>query len=49
MVTELVNDILQDIWLCATECNYVYMNKALFALNAVDHLILTFEVNRSPK
>ena len=46
MVTELVNDILQNIWLCATDCNYVYMNKTLFALNAVDHLILD---NRSPK
>ena len=21
MVTELVNDILQNIWLCATDCN----------------------------
>ena len=49
MVTELVNDILQNIWLCATDCNYLYMNKTLFALNAVDHLILIFKVNRSPK
>ena len=23
MVTELVNDILQNIWLCATDCNKV--------------------------
>ena len=49
MVTELVNYILQNIWLCATDCNLVYMNKTLFALNAFDHLILTFRVNRSPK
>ena len=27
----------------------VYMNKTLFALNACDHLKLTFKVNRSPK
>ena len=49
MITELVNDILQNIWLCATDCNYLYMNKILFVLNAVDHLVLIFKVNRSPK
>ena len=49
MVTELVNDILQNVWLCATDCYQCNMNKTLFALNAFDHLILTFKVNRSPK
>ena len=29
MVTELVNDILQNIWLCATDCNLVNMSKTL--------------------
>ena len=49
IVTELVNDTLQNIWLCAADCNQVCMNKTLFALNAFDHLILTFKVNMSPK
>ena len=29
MVTELMNDILQNIWLCATDCNLVNMSKTL--------------------
>ena len=33
--TELVNDILQNIWLCATDCNYVFMNKTIFCFECL--------------
>ena len=49
MITELENDVLQNVWLCATVCNYVNMNKSLFALNAFNQLILTFKIYRSAK
>ena len=29
MVTKLVKDILQNVWLYAADCNQVYMNKTL--------------------
>ena len=38
MVTELVNNILQNKWLFATDYKYVYISKTLFALNAFDLL-----------
>ena len=49
MVTMLVKDIPQDVWLCADDCNQVYMNKTLIPLNAFDYWILSFKVNRPVK
>ena len=50
MVAKLaMYNILQNVCLCAADCNLGYMNKTLFTLIAVDYLILTFKVKRSAK
>ena len=49
MVTMLAMYILQQMWLCAADCNIGYMNKLLFTSIAFDYLILIFKVNRSAK
>ena len=49
MVTMLAMYILQQMWLCAADCNYGYMNKILFTSIVFDYLILIFKVNRSTK
>ena len=49
MVTMLAKYILQKVGLCVADCKQVYINKTLFALIALDYLILTFKVKRSVK
>ena len=47
MATTLVTDILQNVWLCATDYNEVYMNRTLLIFIAFKYLILTFKAKRS--
>ena len=49
MVTMLAMYNLQQMWLCAANCNLGSMNKILFTPIAFDYLILIFKVNRSEK
>ena len=49
MVTVLAMYILQNVWLCAADCNLGFMNKTLFTFIAFDYLILTFKAKRSVK
>ena len=49
MVTLLVKDFLQNVWLYAAGCNLMYMNKTLLTSIAFDYLILIFKVKRSAK
>ena len=49
MVTILAMYILQQMWLCAADCNLGYMNEIVFTSIAFDYLILIVQVNRSVK
>ena len=49
MVNMLAMYIIQNVCLCAADCNLGYMNKTLFTLNAFEYLIYTFKVKRSAK
>ena len=49
MVTILAMYILQQMWLCAADCNLGYMNKIVFTSIAFDYLLLIVKVNRSVK
>ena len=49
MVTMLALFFLQQMWLCAADCNLGHTNKVLFTSIAFNYLILIFKVNWSAK